>query len=44
MISLLQKTMLLDNCIKVVDLAQSAPQQMGNNGLRHNLERDWGWA
>jgi hypothetical protein len=44
LIVLLQKTELLENSISVADFAQSTPRQMGNNGPRHNYERDWGWA
>jgi hypothetical protein len=48
-ISLLQKTELLEDSITVADFAQSAPQQMGNIGPRHevhksNYEGDQGWV
>jgi hypothetical protein len=42
--SLLKKTDLLNNCIMVADITHCDPWRMGEDGPRHDYERDRGWV
>jgi hypothetical protein len=43
-LGLLQKTELLDNSITLADFTRRAPRRTGNDGPRHDYEKDRRWA